>query len=755
MSSTILYKFRSATTFEALPLPGSAARLFDVKKAIVKANKLDTGSMEFDLSVRNADTNEEYADESMLLPRGTRIIVQRLPSSKGMGFLARMARNEYAGAGGGAMGGNASHQQQHSSNFYTIDSRTRENEEEEFVQSSAESELAALQAVTNMQTEGPTMTGGAMGGGHRGGRGGPPAGMGGPPSKPNFHHNKGGANYRPNADPELREQEKKLLPKKRATGIPRTFLNLSAPPPTDGNKEGGESEQTPTLQPNRLGFAELVNRGGGQSENTTGTRRDLDYALKITSTTVPEHLQCAICHSVVKNAMLLPWDTEGRTVCETCIRDALAQNGFRCPLTGMEGVSPDDLIPNVGLRKAAELFIKGVMEKVDEIEQQQVEESTSNTDNANAQSSESNILDGEGVEKGVIVSKRTSLSSRKKSGDADPFGGGEDDFGGDVFAVEVKKDKSSEPEEGNALLLSTDETEEATVTVGTENIDNEAKADNSEPEPEAKSSPSKDGDHPPKKEDLSKESSNKSNDSEMAMPSSSSTPRNDNNKAPYGNGKHQEAQFPPPPPPPPPPPRRQQRRRGPPVGYAMGPAGGAVGSARANQQHNLHPQGGAKGLPGSMNDNHDDGFSEGGGRGRGGYSPRGGGGRSNNLYQDRGGGPYGRGGGRGRERFGGPRQEIAEDNRGTKRSWDDQKHDSEGGSGGSQRWEQSQLQHFDDHGGRGGYGSRNPNGRGVSRGSRDGGGRGDDGGGGRGGGGGGRSWGGPRGNFRGRGRGRF
>ena len=98
MASTILYKFRAGTTFEALPLPGSAARLFDVKKAIVLAKKLDSGSMEFDLAIRNADTNEEYSNEAMILPRGTRLTVQRLPASRGHGFLARMARNEHAGA---------------------------------------------------------------------------------------------------------------------------------------------------------------------------------------------------------------------------------------------------------------------------------------------------------------------------------------------------------------------------------------------------------------------------------------------------------------------------------------------------------------------------------------------------------------------------------------------------------------------------------------------------------------------------------
>ena len=69
--ASILYKFRSATNFETLPLPGTQARLFDVKRAIVRAKKLDRTSaqgpgLEFDLSIRKANTNEEYTDESIL-----------------------------------------------------------------------------------------------------------------------------------------------------------------------------------------------------------------------------------------------------------------------------------------------------------------------------------------------------------------------------------------------------------------------------------------------------------------------------------------------------------------------------------------------------------------------------------------------------------------------------------------------------------------------------------------------------------------
>jgi len=436
MASSILYKFRSATTFEALPLPGTAARLFDVKKAIVKAKRLDVGGMDFELEVHDATTNQQYVDESMILPRGTRLIVRRVGAARGQGFVTRMQRAE-----SGMMATSISSRTAAPAGFYTIESQG--DDEEEFVSTNKrddEKELAALMAATN-STQNPISSSGPVRSSANAPR---PAGSGPPPpsqGRPRDNFTQRQNAFRPNADPELRAQEQQAMPKKRATGIPRTFLNLSAPPATDGLAADGESENVPRLQPNALGFEELVNRGGGQSENTTGTKKDLDYALKLTATTIPDHLQCGICKGVVKNAMLLPWDLEGRTACETCIRDGLTQSGFRCPLTGNEGVSPDDLLPNMPLRKAADVFIQGVMEKMEEINQQQVDE----PDQDNEAALSSKEFDGDSGEKGVIVSKKTRLSFKRSDND-DPFGDANDDFGGDVF--DVGAGNQDEPDEG-------------------------------------------------------------------------------------------------------------------------------------------------------------------------------------------------------------------------------------------------------------------------------------------------------------------
>ncbi len=604
MASTILYKFRSGTNFEALPLPGSAARLFDVKRAIVKAKKLDaSGSLEFDLSIRNADTDEEYADESMLLPRGTRVVVQRLPAARGHGFLARMARVEAGMTGGGAALATATANT--SSSFYTIESHG--DDQDEFVSTKPnnnsmihdeEKELAALKAVTETANAAVSSASSIRPGG--GGFHNRPPGDGGPPhvnggaANPNAQSRPGGgggggnsSNYqgrnfhqRPNADPELREQEQKLMPKKRATGIPRTFLNLKAAPVTDGVKGIGDGTDaannmdTPMLQPNVLGFEELKNRGGGQSESASGTKRDLEYALKLTGMSIPEELQCGICHGVVKNAMLLAWDPEGRTACENCIRDALAQNGFRCPLTGMEGVSPDDLHPNYALRKAAERFINNVMEKMEEIDQQQLEEDVVQDDVAGIKQS-SALLEGDRGDTGVIVSRK--LQSRRRKADDDPFGGdNDDDFGGDVFAVEAEKIDEDEEQphqqqhssEEKMLIdqphdaIESHTTEEKAMMEEHGSSNQELKTVNPDPHKNPESSNNS------KKSNEINSVTDRDVDDEHADKHVAVATHNDD--GPETPERHENSG------------RRDMRRRGPPVGYAMGPAGGAAVHASAS-----------------------------------------------------------------------------------------------------------------------------------------------------------------------------
>jgi DWNN domain len=565
MSATILYKFRSGTTFEALPLPGSAARLLDIKKGIVLAKKLDQGSMDFDLSVKDASSGIDYVDDTLILPRGTRLIVQRLPAARGQGILAKIARSQMGGGPATATSAAAAASNV-PADFYTIDGRG--NEDEEFVssnlaQQSEERELAALRAATESGAAANSGglgrgSGGAAGGGPRLAGGGgfrpnPTAGSGPPPPPP---RGVGGAallqqqqsryqTNRPNADPDLREQD--FQPKKRATGIPRTFLSLSAPTATDGGEGGGGGG--PILQPNTIGFEELLNRGGGQSENAAGTKRDLDYAIKLTATTVPEYLQCAICHGVVRDAMMLPWDPEGRTTCEQCIRNALTESGFRCPLTHQEGVSPDDLLPNHALRKAAVQFVNDVMEKVKEIDRQADVEEIIEPESG----SKSNLLQGDLHDKGVVLTRRASAAEKRLKEEEDPFGGGDDDFGGDVFAVEPDK-----PVEVTDPDVVASEKANAPQTKASVKIEEGTKAasagSNSAPKIKEESPAVKTEDMPSAAKPVAP----------TAMATNIKTEPVSEPQSTVANQTQQSSR------------REPNRRRGPPVGYTMGPAGGAA-----------------------------------------------------------------------------------------------------------------------------------------------------------------------------------
>eukprot|EP00594_Rhizosolenia_setigera_P019728 CAMPEP_0178968166 /NCGR_PEP_ID=MMETSP0789-20121207/18050_1 /TAXON_ID=3005 /ORGANISM="Rhizosolenia setigera, Strain CCMP 1694" /LENGTH=575 /DNA_ID=CAMNT_0020653959 /DNA_START=237 /DNA_END=1961 /DNA_ORIENTATION=- len=501
-------------------MPGNTARLFDIKRAIVRSKKYDRnigpGNFDFELICRNANTNEEYVDENMLLPRGTRLIVQRVAASNGNGFLARIARSA-AGGGQNTSSNNISNSNSNSrGGYYTFESKDGD-EQDEFVDNeqpaqdsnnnnnnpSDQKELAALQAALDQGANSNNHHMGGIGGVGVGAKvwtNGMPTTSGissGPKiagqNNTNFmNHNMNrntNSRVRPNADPELREQERLLAlqqqseTKKRKTGVPRTFLNFDAPAGVDGggvggdgngmegsNEDNGDGEgagtnKMITILPNTTAFEELVTHKGGKSSNDPS--RSLDYMLQVTSTEVPAHLKCGICSKLVKNAMFLFWDEEGRSACELCIREALEQGNFRCPLTGKEGISPDDLHPDHRLRKDAEKFRMEVLGKVEEMEKEQLlvqkaEEEAAMALKAEEQAKKKQkqrMYDDAG-DSGLVFSNSTAnhkkgLGSNDKGskrggggGEDDPFG--EDDaFGGDVFDVmeEEKVDEEEAAEE--------------------------------------------------------------------------------------------------------------------------------------------------------------------------------------------------------------------------------------------------------------------------------------------------------------------
>lgn len=89
MSNSIYFKFKSQKEPGRISFDGTTGlSVFDVKREIILQNKLGSGT-EFDLAIYNSN-NEEYDDDTTIIPRSTSITVRRLPPSKpGKGTAAR------------------------------------------------------------------------------------------------------------------------------------------------------------------------------------------------------------------------------------------------------------------------------------------------------------------------------------------------------------------------------------------------------------------------------------------------------------------------------------------------------------------------------------------------------------------------------------------------------------------------------------------------------------------------------------------
>lgn len=81
MSSTIYYRFRSQKDNSRIAFDGTGLTVFDLKKEIIYANKLEPAT-DFNLGLYNPDTNEEYADDNQVIARSSSVIARRYPANK-------------------------------------------------------------------------------------------------------------------------------------------------------------------------------------------------------------------------------------------------------------------------------------------------------------------------------------------------------------------------------------------------------------------------------------------------------------------------------------------------------------------------------------------------------------------------------------------------------------------------------------------------------------------------------------------------
>ncbi|CAA2974902.1 zinc finger [Olea europaea subsp. europaea] len=74
----VYYKFKSAKDYDSVAIDGHFISVGLLKEKIFESKHLGRGT-DFDLVVANAQTNEEYLDEEMLIPKNTSVLVRRVP----------------------------------------------------------------------------------------------------------------------------------------------------------------------------------------------------------------------------------------------------------------------------------------------------------------------------------------------------------------------------------------------------------------------------------------------------------------------------------------------------------------------------------------------------------------------------------------------------------------------------------------------------------------------------------------------------
>ncbi|XP_033887472.1 E3 ubiquitin-protein ligase RBBP6-like isoform X3 [Acipenser ruthenus] len=75
--SCVHYKFSSKLNYDTVTFDGLNITLCDLKKQIMGRERLK--AVDCDLQITNAQTKEEYTDDSALIPKNSSVIIRRIP----------------------------------------------------------------------------------------------------------------------------------------------------------------------------------------------------------------------------------------------------------------------------------------------------------------------------------------------------------------------------------------------------------------------------------------------------------------------------------------------------------------------------------------------------------------------------------------------------------------------------------------------------------------------------------------------------
>ncbi|KAE8307488.1 DWNN domain-containing protein [Aspergillus transmontanensis] len=410
MSSSVHFKFKSQKEPSRVTFDGTGISVFELKREIINQSRLGDGT-DFELSIYNEDTGEEYDDDTTIIPRSTSVIARRLPASRpGKGGATRYVSGKMP-----INARNAPRNDQVSSSR-TVSNSTNTVSNGVLELNNAQTEEEKINALFNLQAnqwkeqqqEMANATPVPFG-----------RGRGKPINVPDHPPPPGYLCYRcrekghwiqacpTNNDPKFDGKYRV----KRSTGIPRSLQTKVEKPESltiDGSNE--DLKNTGVMvnadgdfviaKPDKAAW-ELYQEKAKASAAAAAEAAAAEYSKELQA----RGLECPID----KRMFLEPAKTPccQRTYCNDCITNALIESDFVCPGCGTEGVlldnlsADDDAVTKIKAYEAEKMDSKKEKEKQSAAQENRSNNKpyTSNDDSSRKVELSSPASTGEGLSK--------------------------------------------------------------------------------------------------------------------------------------------------------------------------------------------------------------------------------------------------------------------------------------------------------------------------------------------------------------------
>ncbi|GAB7341140.1 hypothetical protein MBLNU457_7443t1 [Dothideomycetes sp. NU457] len=334
MSSCVFFKFKSQRDPQRVPFDGTGISVFELKREIINISKLGDGT-DFDLAAYNQDTNDEYDDDTTVIPRGTHVIARRLPAARpGAGRAARYvsgkmpvtAKNQHR------IEATKTATQSKPSDISAPINTSNMTEEEKIAAMFDQGGQQWEQQQQQMAGQKAVSLKGFV----------KPQAVPDKPLPPGYTcHRCGEKGHWIQACPTNNDPNFDNRPKfKRTTGIPRSFLKVVEKPATDDT-----SNLPPGVMYTSTGEWVVAEPDKAAWDKFQAQQKASEEKAKAQTTNASEleerGLQCPIDKRLFVDPVKTPCCSH--TYCRDCIENALFSSDFVCPNCAADNVLVDDL----------------------------------------------------------------------------------------------------------------------------------------------------------------------------------------------------------------------------------------------------------------------------------------------------------------------------------------------------------------------------------------------------------------------------